>query len=243
MRHRLKSGRRKHSASGNDVAIVACGILVYNALIAAEELAREDGIEARVINNHTIKPMDDAAIVEAARACGAVVTVEEHQVHGGMGSAVAETLAAHAPVPIEFIGVQDRFGQSGDPVELIEHYGMGTAAIKEAVRRALSPVSGYKRSTFEPHCSWVENTSKNDLRCDGRIRGLRATHVRAALGSRCARHRIGRRVRLCEPRLEHVHGADAAQAAGSGWQLAVHPSDLPTALIDFGAGVRSQEPV
>jgi transketolase len=135
-------GKAQTLRGGNDVAIVACGILVYNALIAAEELAREDGIEARVINNHTVKPMDDAAIVEAARACGAVVTVEEHQVHGGMGSAVAETLAAHAPVPIEFIGVQDRFGQSGDPVELIEHYGMGTAAIKEAVRRAYARKRG-----------------------------------------------------------------------------------------------------
>jgi transketolase len=129
-------GKAQTFRDGNDVAIVACGILVYNALIAADELAREDGIEARVINNHTVKPMDEAAIVEAARACGAVVTVEEHQVHGGMGSAVAETLAAKAPVPIEFIGVQDRFGQSGDPVELIEYYGMGTAAIKDAVRRA-----------------------------------------------------------------------------------------------------------
>jgi transketolase len=135
-------GRAQTLRNGGDVAIVACGILVYNALIAADELAREDGIEARVINNHTVKPMDDAAIVEAARACGAVVTVEEHQVHGGMGSAVAETLAAHAPVPIEFIGVQDRFGQSGDPVELIEHYGMGTAAIKEAVRTAYSRKRG-----------------------------------------------------------------------------------------------------
>ena len=129
-------GKAQTFRDGNDVAIVACGILVYNALIAADELAREDGIEARVINNHTVKPMDEAAIAEAARACGAVVTVEEHQVHGGMGSAVAETLAAKAPVPIEFIGVQDRFGQSGDPVELIEYYGMGTAAIKDAVRRA-----------------------------------------------------------------------------------------------------------
>ena len=81
---------------------------MYNALVAADELAREDGIEARVINNHTVKPMDEDTIVAAARACGAVVTVEEHQVHAGMGSAVAETLAAKAPAPIEFIGVQDR---------------------------------------------------------------------------------------------------------------------------------------
>ena len=129
-------GKAQTFREGDDVAIVACGILVYNALIAADELAREDGIDARVVNNHTIKPLDEAAVVAAARACGAVVTVEEHQVHGGMGSAVAETLAAKAPVPIEFIGVQDQFGQSGDPAELIEHYGMGTSAIKAAVRRA-----------------------------------------------------------------------------------------------------------
>ena len=129
-------GKAQMLRDGNDVAIVACGILVYNALVAADELSREDGIEARVINNHTVKPMDEEAIVAAARACGAVVTVEEHQVHGGMGSRVAETLAAEQPVPIEFIGVQDRFGQSGDPAELIEYYGMGTASIKEAVRRA-----------------------------------------------------------------------------------------------------------
>jgi transketolase len=129
-------GKAQTFRDGDDVAIVACGILAYNALVAADELAREDGIEARVINNHTIKPMDEETIVAAARACGAVVTVEEHQVHGGMGSAVAETLAAQAPTPIEFVGVQDQFGQSGDPAELIEYYGMGTAAIKDAVRKA-----------------------------------------------------------------------------------------------------------
>lgn len=121
---------------GGDVAIVACGILVYNALLAAEELAK-DGIACRVVNNHTIKPMDEPTIVAAARDCGAVVTVEEHQVHGGMGSRVAEILAAQEPVPIEFIGVHDRFGQSGSPQELVEHYQMGVTAIKAAVKRAL----------------------------------------------------------------------------------------------------------
>jgi transketolase len=129
-------GKAQVFREGKDVAIVACGILVYNALIAADELSREDGIEARVVNNHTVKPMDTAAIVDAGKSCGAVVTVEEHQKHGGMGSRVAEILAQHHPVPIEFIGVEDRFGQSGDPVELIEYYGMGTASIKEAARRA-----------------------------------------------------------------------------------------------------------
>ena len=122
---------------GDDVAIVACGILVYNALVAADRLAREDGIECRVVNNHTIKPMDEDAIVAAGQGCGAVVTVEEHQVHGGMGSRVAEILAAQHPVPIEFIGVQDRFGQSGNPQDLVEEYGMGVSAICAAVKRAL----------------------------------------------------------------------------------------------------------
>jgi transketolase len=129
-------GKAQTFRNGSDVAIVACGILVYNALVAAEALANE-GIECRVINNHTVKPMDDASILDAARACGAVVTVEEHQIHGGMGSAVAELVASKHPVPIEFIGVNDRFGQSGDPAELIEYYGMGAASIADAVRRAL----------------------------------------------------------------------------------------------------------
>jgi transketolase len=110
---------------------------VYNALMAAEALAK-DGIDCMVINNHTVKPMDEAAITAAAQTCGAVVTVEEHQVHAGMGSRVAEILAQRNPVPIEFVGVHDQFGQSGDPAELIEHYGMGTTAIVEAVKRVRS---------------------------------------------------------------------------------------------------------
>jgi transketolase len=128
-------GKAQIFRDGADVAIVVCGILMYNALIAAKELA-DDGIECMVVNNHTIKPMDETAIVAAAKRCGAMVTVEEHQVAAGMGSRVAEILAQHHPVPIEFVGVHDQFGQSGDPVELIEHYGMGTTSIKEAVRRA-----------------------------------------------------------------------------------------------------------
>ena len=134
-------GKAQTFREGTDVAIVACGILVYNALMAAEAL-QADGISCRVVNNHTIKPMDEAAIVAAARECGAVVTVEEHQVHGGMGSRVAEILAAHHPVPMEFVGVQDRFGQSGAPQELIEEYGMGSTSIAAAVKRVLSRKSG-----------------------------------------------------------------------------------------------------
>jgi transketolase len=130
-------GRAQTFRDGSDVAIIACGILVYNALIAAHELSREYGIECLVVNNHTIKPMDEGTVVGAARRCGTVVTVEEHQIAGGMGSRVAEALAANHPVPIEFVGVHDRFGQSGNPDELIEYYGMGVASIKEAARRAL----------------------------------------------------------------------------------------------------------
>jgi transketolase len=134
-------GKAQTFRDGGDVAIIACGILVYTALIAAEELAKR-GIECRVVNNHTIKPMDEAAIVAAAVDCGAVVTVEEHQVQGGMGSRVAEILAEQHPVPIQFVGVHDRFGQSGSPQELIEEYGMGSSAIVAAVKRALTRKRG-----------------------------------------------------------------------------------------------------
>ena len=121
---------------GKDVAIIGCGPLLHNALLAAEELAKE-GIEVMVINNHTIKPIDSETIIEAAKKCGAIVTVEDHQIMGGMGSAVAEVLAANYPVPIEFIGMKDKFGESGEPNELIEAFGMGKNAIKEAVKKVI----------------------------------------------------------------------------------------------------------
>jgi transketolase len=130
-------GKAQIFREGADAAIIVCGILVYNALIAAESLAKS-GIHCMVVNNHTIKPMDEETIVAAAERCGAVVTVEEHQVLGGMGSRVAEILAQRRPSPIEFVGVHDQFGQSGDPAELIEHYGMGSNAIEAAVRRVLA---------------------------------------------------------------------------------------------------------
>ncbi len=120
-----------------DAAIIACGPLVYNALCAAAALEKE-GMAIRVINNASVKPMDEEMIIKAAREAGAVVTVEEHQVAGGMGSAVAEVLARNHPVPIEFIGVQNRFGESGEPTELIEHFGMGIASIADAVRKVVS---------------------------------------------------------------------------------------------------------
>lgn len=119
-----------------EVAIIVCGNLAHNALIVANELEQE-GIGVIVLNNHTIKPMDRKAIIDVAKITGAVVTIEEHQVAGGMGSAVAEILAQEYPVPIEFVGVNDQFGQSGEPNELIEHYGMGVESIKEAVKKVI----------------------------------------------------------------------------------------------------------
>jgi len=119
------------------VGIIAIGSLMHNALLAAKELEGE-GIKIKVLNLTTIKPIDVQAIVALAKETKKIVTVEEHQVAGGMGSAVAEVLVKNYPVPIEFIGVQDQYGQSGAPSELVEHYGMGKNAIKDAVKKVLN---------------------------------------------------------------------------------------------------------
>lgn len=129
-------GRAEIFREGKDAAIIGCGMLLHNALVAAEELSKE-GIEAVVINSHTVKPLDEETILKAARETGAVVSVEEHQIAGGLGSAVAEVLAKNYPVPQEFIGVNDRFGESGEPWELVEKFGMGVKDIKEAVKRVI----------------------------------------------------------------------------------------------------------
>lgn len=118
------------------VGIIAVGALVYNAIIAAKELEAE-GVYATVMNLGTVKPIDEEAVITLAKDAGALVTVEEHQVACGVGSAVAEVLAKHQPAPIEFVGVHDKFGQSGEPNELIEHYGMGVTHIKEAVKKVI----------------------------------------------------------------------------------------------------------
>jgi transketolase len=123
------------------VAIVACGPLVYEALLAARELDKK-GIETLVINSHTIKPLDERTIIRAAKTCGAVVTVEEHQINGGLGSAVAEVLAKNFPTPMEFVGMPDAFGESGQPDELLEKYGMKKENIIEAVKRVITRKNG-----------------------------------------------------------------------------------------------------
>jgi transketolase len=119
-----------------DVLIIACGGLVFNALAAARELEKEK-VGTVVLNCHSVKPLDETKIVEFAKKIGAVVTVEEHQVYGGLGGAVAEALALHAPTPIEFIGMQNTFGESGAPDALIQKYGMDVKSIKAAVKKAL----------------------------------------------------------------------------------------------------------
>ncbi len=118
------------------VAFIGCGPVLHNALKAAKKLG-EAGIGSVVLNVHTVKPLDEEAIVTLAKEIGAVVTVEEHQVKGGFGSAIAELLSEKNPVPIEFIGVRDQFGQSGTPDELIEHYGMGASHVFDAAQRVL----------------------------------------------------------------------------------------------------------
>ena len=115
------------------IAIIATGSLLHNALVVAKQLESE--VPVVVVNVHTIKPLDEETILSAVQDVVGVVTVEEHQVHGGLGGAVAELLAKNMPKPIEFVGVQDQFGQSGTPAELIEHYGMGVSAIAEKVRK------------------------------------------------------------------------------------------------------------
>ncbi|MBO8138499.1 MAG: transketolase family protein [Desulfotomaculum sp.] len=121
---------------GDHVTIIATGVMVAAALEAAEQLARE-GIFARVLDVHTIKPLDITAIVDAARETGAVVTAEEHSIIGGLGSAVAEVLCEHCPVPMKRVGVRDVFGQSGKPAELMEHYGLTAGAIIDAVSKVI----------------------------------------------------------------------------------------------------------
>ena len=129
-------GKAIKMREGKDVCIMACGSMVYESLMAAELLEKE-GIKARVLNIHTIKPIDKQAIINAAKDCGAIVTAEEHQIFGGFGSAVAEVVVANCPVPMEFVGVNDTFGESGKPADLIVKYGLKDVNIAAAVKKVL----------------------------------------------------------------------------------------------------------
>lgn len=129
-------GKAEIYREGEDVTVVACGVMVYEALIAAELLAQE-GISAQVINCHTVKPIDKETLIKAAQKTKAVVTAEEHQVMGGFGSAVAEVLSQNVPVPMRFVGVQDTFGQSGDPDVLMKAYGLKAENIVQAAKEVI----------------------------------------------------------------------------------------------------------
>jgi transketolase len=136
--YRFEIGRGVEMRFGADATIIAIGVLVAPALEASTILAQE-GIDCRVINMSTLKPIDEDAIVKAARETGAIVTAEEHQEHGGLGSIVARIAAEHQPVPMEFVAIKDKFGGSGKPAELLQKYGLTAkdiaAAVREAVKR------------------------------------------------------------------------------------------------------------
>ncbi|MCK5856505.1 MAG: transketolase family protein [Bacteroidales bacterium] len=127
-------GKAQTLRQGNDICIIATGHLVWESILAAEELAKQ-GVSAMILNMHTIKPIDKNAIIEAAKQTGAIITAEEHQITGGLGSAVAEVIVKHHPTPMDFVGMPNSFGESGKALELMEKYGMNAQAI---VQKALS---------------------------------------------------------------------------------------------------------
>lgn len=129
-------GKAQLLNEGSDVSIFACGHLVWEALEAAAELEKE-GISAEVINIHTIKPLDTEAIIKSARKTGAVVTCEEHLFNNGLGDSVAQTLAMNCPTPMEYVAMEDRFGESGTPAQLLEHFGLKSGNIVNAVHKVL----------------------------------------------------------------------------------------------------------
>jgi transketolase len=134
--YRFEIGRASLLRPGSDVTIVACGVLVDAAVKAADLLA-SDGVDARVLNMATIKPVDREAVLAAARETGAIVTAEEHQTHGGLGTAVARVLAAELPTPIEFVGV-DRYGTSGKWDELLRHFELTPDRLAAAAKMAIA---------------------------------------------------------------------------------------------------------
>ena len=135
--HHFEIGKGHIVRDGHDVTIVACGVEVARAMEAATRLAAE-GIDARVVNMATIKPIDAALLAQCARETGAIVTAEDHNIYGGLGGAVAEALAVTHPCPVEFVGVADTFGASGEPDELAEYFRISAPFIAEAARRVIA---------------------------------------------------------------------------------------------------------
>lgn len=122
---------------GNDVSVFATGHMVWQAIRAAQELEKE-GIDVEIINIHTIKPLDQDAILTSVTKTGCAVSAEEHQINGGLGDAVAQVLTRHLPSPQEYVGVNDHFGESGKPLDLLDKYGLGVSDVVGAIRKAMS---------------------------------------------------------------------------------------------------------
>lgn len=139
--YKFEWGKGSQLTEGNDVAIIATGLMVNEALIAAEELKNDD-IHARVINIPTIKPLDEEIVTNAARECGCVITAEEHNIIGGLGSAVCETLCSSYPAPVYRVGVEDVFGRSGPAKDLLHIYGLDAAHIISAAKTAVARKNG-----------------------------------------------------------------------------------------------------
>lgn len=135
--YKFEIGKAIKLRDGSDVSIFACGVMVNEAIKAAEELER-NGISAEVINIHTIKPIDTDAIINSAKKTGAVITCEEHSIIGGLGSAVCEVLAENYPVPVKRVGIMDLFGESGKPLELMKEYGLTDLNIVSAAKEVIS---------------------------------------------------------------------------------------------------------
>ena len=129
-------GKAQVLATGTDVTIIACGHLVWKSIEAARILT-EKGFSVEVINMHTIKPLDEQAILDSVRKTGCVVTAEEHQMYGGLGESVAQTLGRNFPAPLEMVAVNDSFGESGKPEELMEKYGINTPNIVAAALKVM----------------------------------------------------------------------------------------------------------
>jgi transketolase len=134
---KFEIGKAIHLMDGRDVSIFATGHLVWESILAAEIL-KEKGIHAEVINIHTIKPLDTDAILKSVLKTGCVVSAEEHQYHGGLGDSIAQFLAVTKPTPMEYVGVNDSFGESGKPAELMEKYGLNASSIVEKALKAIS---------------------------------------------------------------------------------------------------------
>jgi len=132
----FRIGKAQILLPGDDLAIIACGAMVGFALEAAQVL-RKKGVSVRVINMHTVKPLDRAAVWKAAQECGAIVTMEEHSIIGGLGSAVTEIVSEKYPIPVERVGIRDVFGESGEPNEILEKYGLTTKDLVVSCKRAL----------------------------------------------------------------------------------------------------------